>query len=122
MILTEYQRVIPRDLFNEAKLLKCIGQLCLLIHDGLTPVKMSVEETGEAFEIGLLEDGFLCILNLDISIKDQVFTFKTTYNSKANYPLYLEYDYCDYEVFDDKGKFTQTFIDFCNSVDELENA
>lgn len=113
---TQYQRVIPRDLFNEAKLLKCIGQLCLHIHDGLTPVKMSIEETGEPFEIGLLEDGFLCILNLNISIKDKVFTFKTTYNSKSNYPLYVEHDYCDYDVFDEKGKFTQTFIDFCNSI------
>lgn len=28
-----YQRVIPRDVFNEAKLLKCLGQLCLLIED-----------------------------------------------------------------------------------------
>ena len=25
-----YQRVIPRDLFNEAKLLKCLGHVCLL--------------------------------------------------------------------------------------------
>lgn len=118
----EYQRVIPRDLFNESKLLKCIGQLCLKIHDNQTPVKMSVEQNqeGEPFEIGLLEEGALCILNLNISIQDKVFIFKTTYNSKANYPLYLDYDYCDYEVFDDKGEFTQTFIDFCNSVNELE--
>ncbi len=28
-----YHRVLPRDAFNEAKLLKCIGKLTLLIED-----------------------------------------------------------------------------------------
>ena len=30
---TNYTRVLPGDLFNEAKLLKCIGRLVLLIED-----------------------------------------------------------------------------------------
>lgn len=28
-----YQREIPRDLFNEANLLKCLGQISLIAHD-----------------------------------------------------------------------------------------
>ncbi len=45
----EYTRVIPRDLFNEAKLLKCIGRLVLLIHDG-DHNNISFEHDGEPFE------------------------------------------------------------------------
>lgn len=33
-----YQRVLPRDLFNEAKLLKCLGQLSLLVYEGRLPL------------------------------------------------------------------------------------
>ena len=37
---TQYERVIPRDLFNEAKLLKCVGLLVLKIHDGENPANV----------------------------------------------------------------------------------
>jgi hypothetical protein len=112
----QYVRVLPRDLFNESKLLKCIGRLCLLIHNRLTPVKMGFDEHGEPFEIKQLQDGELFISNYDISIKKKIFLFKSKYNSKANYPLYLDYDYCDYLVFDEKGEFTYEFIEFCHTV------
>lgn len=115
---TQYQRVIPRDLFNESKLLKCVGRLCLLIHDGLTPVKMSIaDEDIEQFEIGLLDDYFLTVANLDIFIDGIPFLFKTTYNSTANYPLYLEHEYCDYLVFDESGNFADEFINFCKELE-----
>lgn len=113
---TQYQRVIPRDLFNEAKLLKCMGQLCLLIHDNLTPAEMNFSHDNSPFQIGLLIDGTLTIKNLTITINGKPFLFKTKYNSRANYPLYLEYDSCDYQVFNDKGEFDQEFIDFCETV------
>lgn len=113
---TEYVRVLPRDLFNESKLLKCIGRLCLLIHDRQTPVEMSFEDTGESFAVGLLEEGSLHISNLVICIKGKPFLFKTTYNSKASYPLNLEYEYVDYLVFDEAGEFTEEFKEFCETV------
>ena len=114
----EYVRVIPRDLFNEAKLLKCIGRLCLLIHDNTTPCPMAFvqSEDGEPFNIGLSEEGSLFVTNIHISIKGKIFPFKTTYNSKANYPLYLEYEYCDYLVFDEQGNWDAEFIAFCETV------
>lgn len=117
-----YVRVIPRDLFNEAKLLKCIGRLILLIHDNVTPVKMSfIEKTeGEPFTIGLMEEGSLTIANLEICINDVPYTFKTTYNSKANYPLYVDHDYCDYEVFTETGAFSPEFYSFCKNELALE--
>jgi hypothetical protein len=119
----EYTRVLPRDLFNEAKLLKCIGRLCLLIHDNLTPVPMSFEDSfdpWEGFQVALLEEGALTILNIEIKIKGKPFLFKTTYNSKANFPLYLQYEYVDYPVFDTDGNFDPEFVAFCETVNEQE--
>lgn len=34
---SNYTRVVPRDLFRESLLLKCLGRLVLLIHDGKLP-------------------------------------------------------------------------------------
>ena len=113
---TEYTRVIPRDLFNEAKLLKCIGRLCLLIHDNNVPVEMKAHNDGEPFNIEMLSEGSLTISNVDISIKGNTYVFKTTYNSKSNYPLYVVNEYDEYPVFDDNGQFDPEFIEFCNSL------
>ncbi len=116
-----YARVIPRDLFNEAKLLKCIGRLCLLIHQNDVPVEMTSENDGEAFKIVQLVDGSLCISNVDICIKGQSHTFATSYNSKANYPLVvITQDDAEYEVFDDNGAYSQEFIDYCQNLVDLD--
>lgn len=112
----EYQRILPRDLFNEAKLLKCIGLVCLRILDNQTPCPMSNSEMDGAFEIALLDEGSLTITNLHINIQGKPFLFKTSYNSKANYPLFLEYDCCDYRVFDEQGNWDADFIEFCETV------
>lgn len=112
-----YYRVSPRDLFNEAKLLKCMGKLCLYILDGLTPVEMTNSDNGKPFKIGLLDEGALTITNLTINIKSKPYLFKTTYNSKANYPLFLQTeDYEDIPVFDENGDFDTDFISFCKNI------
>lgn len=113
---TDYIRVIPRDLFNEGKLLKCMGRLCLLIHDRQTPALMSVGEIEEPFIIGLMDEGSLTITNLEIKIKKKEFLFKTTYNSKSSYPLYVEHEYVDYLVFNEDGHFSDDFINFCKTI------
>jgi hypothetical protein len=118
-----YSRVLPRDLFNEAKLLNCMGRLCLLITDDLTPVKMFMDESGEPFKIGLLQDGSLTIDNLTIKINGKYgkpCRFKTTYNSRSPSPLYVQDgtgdQYTDILVFEDDGEFSQDFIDFCKKL------
>lgn len=113
----DYPRVIPRDLFNESKLLKCIGRLVLLVHDNLAPEGIEYEEHGQPFEIALLDEGSLTIANLQLTIKGRPVTFKTTYNSKDNYPLYAEYDYVDYGVFEEDGSFSQEFYKLCNDIE-----
>lgn len=112
--MAEYIRVIPRDLFNEAKLLKSMGRLCLLIHDGLVPAPMEVFYEGEEFEIVLDDEGSLRIRNIQIKVKDIFIIFKTTYNSKSIYPFYAECDNVDYLVFDSEGNFDEEFLGLVN--------
>lgn len=106
-----YQRVIPRDFFNESKLLKCMGQLSLKILDNATPdgMKIEIEESGDPFETYLCEDGSLAIINYPVTINDVSVGFKTTYNSKSPFPFFCQIDDCDIEVFDDNGEFTEEF-------------
>lgn len=107
---SNYTRVLPRDLFNEAKLLKCIGRLTLLIHDKIAPIGLDFEHDGDSFNIALDDVGNLQITNIRFSFNDQILTFQTTYNSKANYPLYLIYDYCECAVFNENGDFDSDFL------------
>ena len=48
--MINYQRVIPRDLFNESKLLQQLGFVCLAIHD-YRLTRITFEDSGEAFDI-----------------------------------------------------------------------
>jgi hypothetical protein len=111
-----YQRVIPRDLFNEAKLLKCMGRLVLKIHDNNVPVPMTFEHDGNPFKIVQQECGSLRITNLKIFINDKPFIFHSTYNSKSNYCLHVVADdFGEPSVFDENGDWDEEFIDFVNN-------
>lgn len=116
--VTTYKRVCPRDLFNESKLLKCVGKLCLKILDGMTPVPMKYNDDNTIrFNVEQDEAGNLHIRNLPIYIKGIRYKFHTTYNCKSNYPLFVETDkYEEYLVFDEDGEFAEEFIEFAKSL------
>lgn len=112
---TNYQRVIPRDLFNEAKLLKCIGRVCLLIHDNMAG-RLTFEHDGEPFEIVQDDsDGSLLIRNIYFSHDGNQLSFFTKYNSKDTYPIYCNVGSEEYSVFEDDGNFTEVFFDYITS-------
>jgi uncharacterized protein YkuJ len=115
-INTDYIRVIPRDLFNESKLLKCIARLTLLVHDGNNLKAIRFEHDDNPFIIGLMDEGSLTITNINFFIHDREVIFKTTYNAKSNYPLLCEYDYSEDIVFNDDGTYSEDFIDLCNRL------
>lgn len=107
-------RVIPRDFFNEAKLLKCMGQLSLKILDCQLPdgIDIHIEDSGELFLIHQSEDdGSLYISNYQVGINGIRVRMKTKYNSKDNYPLYCESYWDEILVFDEQGNFSQEFIE-----------
>jgi hypothetical protein len=119
--LLKYDRVIPRDFFNESKLLKCMGRVALLILDGHAPLQMSFKDSGKSFDIRQLSgDGGLVVVNYPVKIKGKTFFFATAYNSKSNYPLYMHSSYQDdhtvVPVLDSEGEFTQDFLNFCENI------
>lgn len=114
-----YERVIPRDLFNEAKLLKCLGQLALLLHnyEGRWPVSLHHESPEEGFQIELnqLTGELECtnvVLTMDVS--GEIITLGSTYNSKEPYPLNFlsEDEETSGDVFNDDGTFSADFLKF----------
>ena len=106
-----YRRVIPRDLFNEAKLLKCLGRLCLQVHEGQAG-NLTFEHEGDSFDIDQNPDsGGLACINLRFYLDETIIYFESSYNSKDNYPLWwIGDDGCRYErVFNEDGSFTAEF-------------
>lgn len=118
ILLENYQRVIPRDLFNESMLLKSLGRLSLLIHDNQLPSRLSIDTDGGPFKIVQDESGQLTVENITLMYGNEMLDFHTPLNSRVNYPLYVEYEYEEVEVFDDKGGITKEFLEF---LEELDN-
>lgn len=95
-----YQRVIPRDLFNEAKLLKCLGKVCVAIHDGMCGSLTFAQTTDEYKGFHIYqneEDGSLFCDNLVFyyqkqgygridSYEERIYFF-SPYNNKSDWPL-----------------------------------
>jgi hypothetical protein len=110
-----YTRVIPRDLFNEAKLLKCLGQLVLLKHDGKLPASLEIEHDDSdvrGFDIMQDEsDGGLECANLTISINSEVCRCYCPYNCKSAYPLQCQMEHETLAVFNDNGTLSDDFRD-----------
>jgi hypothetical protein len=100
-----YRRVIPRDLFNEANLLKCMGRLALLREH------MLAEDVAE-FRIEQDEsDGSISVVNLPLWLKAKTYRLFRPLNSRAPWPLYLTYGDDDIAVFDEYGDLTQQFAE-----------
>lgn len=107
--MATYRRAMPRDLFNEAKLLKCMGRLELQMLDygidGLNRYHNTMDNDG--FEIAQdPSDGSIYISNLKYSDNEgNEVTFKTALNSKENYPLIMEYKDSEYCPFNEQGEY-----------------
>ena len=118
-----YQRVIPRDLFNEAKFLKCLGRIALLIHDGRdqhnnsTPQSLRIDFDNQAFQIEQdAGSGALFCRNLVVFAGEHKVEIVHPYNSKENYPVIFEGDEDEGDVFNDDGSFTQEFINYVGKL------
>jgi hypothetical protein len=125
----KYQRVIPRDLFNEAKLLKCLGRLviCSEAQANNTVEVRYFDHDDNGFSIQQdPADGTLYSNNISVYVnKARVHVF-SNYNSKADWPLnaYVMrsgYAMTDTElvpVFDDAGNLTVDFLKLgCKATD-----
>lgn len=110
-----YQRVIPRDLFNEAKLLKCLGQVALLIHDGpIIGARVEYEDDGFLIDRDDSSGDLFCS-NFSIFVGDTPVWCGTQYNSKDPYPLMFRSEDGDGYVLDDSGQFSKEFLSYVAS-------
>ena len=113
--MSNYIRVIPRDLFNEAKLLKCMGMLTLAADN--TPelvVEMTDDSSSDGWDIRQnSDDGSITVHNLTVIFNRVPLNFWTPLNSKAAHPLWAQpFDDPDaeaVEVFTTEGKLSADF-------------
>ena len=118
-----FKRVIPRDLFNEAKLLKCLGQLSLLLHDGVGirwPLRLRHKRPEKGFRIDQRagDAGLFCV-NLNLSLNGRKIVVFSSYNSKEPYPLLFEdWEGGEGEVFDASGQFSTEFMEWLDRQTE----
>lgn len=86
-----YRREIPRDLFNEANLLKCLGQLSLIALDRGRPETFRVTHRGggaSGFDISQnLSDGSIYCANVQIIIRERLFEHRRPLNCREPWPL-----------------------------------
>lgn len=108
-----YRRVIPRDLFNESKLLKCLGQLALLLHEG-RGVRWPLEliHAGGPFEIERDdENNALYCDNARLYLgNEEDIPLLLPYNDRSPYPLEAIVEVAGVlRVFDDAGELSEEF-------------
>ena len=106
-----HHRALPRDFFNEAKLLKCLGQLEICILDkmanGLNLISLY---DGGPFKVEQdPADGSLRVVNYAVVLNGDFLHLRTPLNARENYPLIATYRGEEYYVFDESGKFMPNF-------------
>lgn len=107
-------RILPRDAFNDANLLKCIGQMVLLIEDG--KINLTYDYDGEPFDIQQDEtDGSTFIANITFfapsadGFTGDMIRHRRPLNSREAWPLLLFRGDNEYYAFDEKGQFMPDF-------------
>lgn len=102
-----YTRVLPRDLFNEANLLKCVGALWIAV-EGKAGIAFEQEEVSTFAIDQDPADGSLTILNVTLMIRGTRYNFSRPLNSRDAFPLYvrpaLDDDADETQVFTSDGK------------------
>ena len=113
-----YERVIPRDLFNEANLLKCLGKVFInLENKPFGDINTELLHDGKPFDIQQNpEDGSTFCSNVVLLKNGNNIPMFRPLNSRRDWPLMC----CDNDgdeifIFDDFGQFSYEFVEFLKS-------
>lgn len=118
-----YTRVIPRDLFNEANLLKCLGQLYLKLEQGyqrIAELEFDAEQS-ETFDIQRNDDsGDIYVDDIKLKIFRSPLnaglpwyhTLFRPINSREPYPLWLttSWNTDPIQVFNPDGELSNDMV------------
>jgi hypothetical protein len=111
-----YMRVLPRDAFNDANLLKCVGQLALIAHDYGLPGKFYLMELNQLVILQNPNDGSTFVNNFVVYNGHSVFLkFHRPLNSREPWPLMVTD--LDIEVFDKDGQLSPELTAYLESPD-----
>lgn len=116
-----YIRVIPRDLFNEANLLKCLGRLWIALDEAKCGHKAQfVTEDVPMFDIRQNpDDGSTYVANIEFRIGGEKFTLYRPLNSREAWPLYTmregDWDFEPVAVFNDDGSLSDEMLDLISA-------
>jgi hypothetical protein len=108
-----YCRVVPRDLFNEAKLLKCLGALYIET-EGWRELTVSNERMDDNEGFDIRQDpntGNLFCTNVDVILRGEPLPCFAGMNSRLAYPLIAAFSEDDEVfVFNDDGTLSKEFL------------
>ena len=112
-----YRRVIPRDLFNEASLLKCYGRLYIALEKLNGAARFSAEDLASFDIVQSEDDGSITVRNLSLIVGVNEYSLWRPLNSRGRWPLYAsatdDPDFDPVAVFTDEGELT---VDMCNLI------
>lgn len=108
--MSNYIRVLPRDLFNEANLLECLGALWIAVENS-DRARFTVDDV-DSFDIRQSpDDGSIYVANAPFEVNGVRYTLFRPLNSREPWPLLaVQGDDPDaeyFEVFDSNGKLSQ---------------
>lgn len=111
-----YKRVLPRDLYNESNLLKCLGRIALLIEDGFAPqgLQLTNRKPMAGFPVDMhAHDGSIYCPDMILSNRYGVSSLVLRpLNARDPYPVLIEWGDEEIVVFDDGGQFTDEFLEW----------
>lgn len=114
--MSNYIRVLPRDLFNEANLLKCLGRLWIALDETAAGHGARfVTEDVPAFEIEQdPSSGAIYAANVRFRVYGTYCRLTRPLNSRRSWALYAEPDddADPVDVFDDEGNLSDEFRAF----------
>jgi hypothetical protein len=114
-----YPRVIPRDLFNEANLLKCYGQIYIALETAkVQNVDVELLYDGEPFDVQQDDScGSTYVANVILKVRGISCKLQRPMNSREKWPLYLiGADEEETAVFDDDGSFSSEMLEFLHGT------
>lgn len=112
-----YHRVIPRDLFNEANLLKCYAQIYLNL-EPLPDVDAQLigGDSTTPFRVEANIDGATWLANVHLIVRGEPVGLERPLNSREPWPLYAfmnpDEPWEQSRVFDDAGAFSPEMLAF----------
>lgn len=117
-----YERVIPRDLFNEGDLKNLYGRLVIKLGETPDHDARFVEEQVPCFDVVQDVSGGLSIGNLTFLVRGDRYILTRPLNSRSKWSLWLtSYEDPDFEeiaVFDDAGELSADMLDLISTRDE----